>query len=505
MDRFVGFFSPRAEANRIRSRVQSEMNLRAYDVAKNFTQSDWTSSTNGNANAETKAAIGPGRSKARALSQNAPYGVKAIDVIVAETIGAGIVANITGRNKTQTKNIQKLWKQWAESSACDVEGRNNFYSIQEMVLRSTVESGEGLLIKNLTRDGLKLKILESDFISTQKDTMPYIQGIEVDPNTGARKNYCLFQVHPGASVVATVETYELPASLVAHVYRQKRPGQVRGISWAHAVIEKMKDFDDYQSATLIRQKIAACFGGFVTTTGNDSMIDASTLKEKRTAEFQMEPATFRYLSPGEDIKLATPPGVDGYGDFNRETLRAIASGWGISYESLTGDYSQSNYSSSRMGHLQMRKNIETWRWNMFIPQFCDPVFSWFLESLKITGIDVEGVSVKWVPPAYSMIDPSKELDAVRKEVRSGLKSWGEAVQEQGRDPDEVLQEISDWNTKFDEKKIVLDTDPRKITQIGMVQSTDPNQLEQDTAAKGDTNSGNSSQKDATGKPNSDSN
>lgn len=478
LDRLIGLVSPSAEARRLRARAEIELAKRAYDIASMPSTSDWISANANSANSETKNAIAPGRQKARALVQNNPYATKAVNVVVANTIGPGIMANIKARTKTQEKKLQELWLQWAETTACDYEGRQNFYGLQSLAMRAAVESGEALAKFPFTKDGPKIQLLESDFIDTSKDEGRIVQGVELD-EAGRRVAYHLFETHPGDRFAVT-KTIRVPADEVAHVYKQERPGQVRGVTWAHAVVEKLKDFDDYQHATLIRQKVAACFAGFVTTNGGDSLVDAATLKEKREAEFQMSPGSWRYLGQNEDIKFASPPPAEGYSEFSRETLRAVAAGFGVSYESLSGDYSQSNYSSSRMGHIEFRRNIEAWRWQMFIPQFCEPAFKKFLKWAAMQGVATDGVTVKWVPPAHSMIDPTKEVESLKKEVRSGFKSWGEALQELGRDPDETLTEIKSWNEKFDAAEVVLDTDPRRMSQVGLAQSSDPLSLDNST-------------------------
>lgn len=465
-----------SKSKRIVKKLNKSQPKRAYDIAKSMPSSDWISAKKSNANEETKSAIAPGREKARALVQNAPYATKSVDVIVTETVGSGVAANIKGRNKSLTKELNKLWKELAETTACDFDGRHNFYALQELAMRTTVESGEGLALKKFSRNGPQLQLIESDYIDTNKDDGNIVQGIELD-GSGKRSKYHLFKRHPGGKN-PTTETYSLPVDEVLHVYKQTRPGQLRGVTWAHAVVEKLKDFDDYQYATLIRQKSAACFGGVVTTNGQDNILDPDVLKARREAQFQWEPNTWRFLNPGEDIKLVTPPSFDD-SNFNRETLRAIASGWGITYESMTGDYSQSNYSSSRMGREQMKKNIESWRWNMFIPQFCDPYFKWFLEWAQMRGVDITGATVEWVPPAYTTIDPTKDIPALIKEVRAGFKTWDEAVLELGRDPESTILKIAEWNKRFDEHGIALDIDPRKITQVGLSQSTDPNALKEE--------------------------
>lgn len=483
LDRFIGYLSPQAEANRIVGRMKVEMSQRAYDIAKSFPTSDWASSNKNNANTEVKLAIEPGRNKARSLEQNNPYGLKAVNVIVSETVGAGIVPNIIGTSDKQTEDLKNLWKIWGESKLCDFEAQQNFYGLQALALRACVVSGEGLGversaivpgIEGKTSLASQIQLLESDFIATTKDEGKIVQGIQTD-NTGKPVKYYLFKAHPG-SKEATENTVSIDVASIAHIFKKERPGQLRGVTWFHSVAEKMKDLDDLQYATLVQKKIAACLVGVITTNGSDSALSAADKKAKREAEMSMQPASFYYADPGQDITFSSPPASNGYADFNREILRAIASGFGISYEALTSDYSQSTYSSSRMGHLQMRKNIEHWRWNILIPQFCEPAFSWFLKFAVSQGVVREDevvkglINVNWVPPAYSMIDPSKEVLSLQREIRSGLKSWKAAVIEYGQDPDQILSEVEEYNKKFDEKKLSFDTDPRRMSSIGFAQA-----------------------------------
>jgi capsid protein len=49
-----------------------------------------------------------------------------------------------------------------------------------------------------------------------------------------------------------------PADNVLHVYHQERVGQVRAASWFAPVVLKLKDYDEYDDAQLMKQKIAAC-------------------------------------------------------------------------------------------------------------------------------------------------------------------------------------------------------------------------------------------------------
>lgn len=456
LDRLIGYVNPEAGYRRVRARAIQEMSLRAYDAAKTYSTSDWVSASGTSANAEIGPAQKVLREKARDLARNNPYSVRAIDVIVNNTVGAGIEARIKGRNKTQTKKLTELWKQVTESTACDAEGQNNFRALQSLAMRAIVESGEVIGLKEISLDGPKIRLLETDYLVSDKDDGNIVQGIEID-KSGKPVRYHLYKKHPGDKRTST-EIMVVEADRVAHAFKKQRPGQKRGVAWSHAVIEKLKDFDDYQQATLIRQKIAACFAAFITTNDSNSLMDASTLKARREAEMQLSPASVKYLNQGEDVKLASPPGVDGYSEFTRENMRAVAAGYGVSYEAMTGDYSQVNFSSGRMGHIEFRRNIDSWRWNILIPHFCQHYFEWFLEYAKLKGHDIQGVTVEWTPPAHTMIDPSKEIAADKEAVKAGFKSRRRVIREQGDDPEAVEQEIKEEREAAKSLGLIFDTD-----------------------------------------------
>ncbi|GAA0439656.1 MULTISPECIES: phage portal protein [Sphingomonas] len=83
------------------------------------------------------------------------------------------------------------------------------------------------------------------------------------------------------------------------------------------------------------------------------------------------------------------------------------------YEALTGDLSNVNFSSGRMGWLEYQRSLAAWQWTMFIPQFCGAVVAWLIDAFAMIGEDVEGVTVRWTPPGREMINPAEEVKATR--------------------------------------------------------------------------------------------
>lgn len=437
---------PSVAINIIRSRYLQ----RLYVGAETYPSSDWSDSYNDSSpNEEISRAQKVLISRSRSLGRNNPYAKKATDVIVSNVVGAGIIPSFRGRNKTETKALQQEWRKLAETTKCDFEERNNFYALQSLALRTIVESGEVLALKYQEVDAPKIQLLEPDFIDSSRvlttlDTSNKNQikmGIEVD-NRNRRVAYYLFENHPG-DALGTTKSSRISAKKVIHSFFQSRPGQLRGVPWSHAIVQTLKDFDDFQYATIVRQKISACLVGVITTNGSDNMLDREILKEKRRRETKMTPGSWKYANPGEGVEFNTPPAPQGYGEFIAETIRAVACGYGITYESISNDYSKVNFSSGRMGHLEMKRNIENWRWNMFIPQFCDPFMEMFLEHCKLKSIisDVNQVYYEWTPPATEMIDPTKEIPAAKEAIKAGLKSKSSVIREYGQDPDLVREEI----------------------------------------------------------------
>lgn len=468
VDRIIGFISPAAELRRVRSQRAVEI-IRSYDSASNFNSGDWVPSRGTSAVTEIRQGHYITRDRSRDLVRNAPYANKAINVIVSNTVGPGIVPKIKGRTDTQTKKITQAWKAWGETTACDFNRQHNFYGLQALALRATVEGGEVLARKSFKSDGAKLQLLETDYLNRQySNSIDNIEGLWIDKG-GNVVAYEMFERHPGDFRSYNATSNKIPADQIIHMFKVERAGQMRGISWFYPVATAMKDFADFQNATLIRQKVAACYTAFITDNDTNATVDPEVLRAQREADNSLEPATMKYLLPGQGVQFANPPGVDQYDAFARQSLRSIAAGLGISAESMTGDYSQVNFSSGRMGHLEFQRNIDMWRWQMLIPGFCDPAWDHFLNHCAIQGMDIQGVTVDWTCPAREMIDPTKEIASLKDEVRSGFKSLPEAIRERGLDPDLVLEEIAESNAKLDELKIVLDTDPRQITAQGMMQ------------------------------------
>lgn len=418
------------------------------------------------------------RDRARDLRRNDAYAANGIVVIATEIVGDGISTQFRGAG--QIARLEAEWKAWAETTEIDYDGRHDIYGLQNLVAESVAESGEVLVRKRinaLKRFPRQYQVLEADFLDTTKlgetDGNRIVQGIEFD-SQGRRVAYWLYKTHPGSyefnSLNRDNESFRVPADEIYHIFRTDRPGQSRGITWLAPVIVKLKDFDDYEDAQLVRQKIAACFAAFVQDMSNEGggdnfgdlgdLEDVEAGEDLGTASEKVEPGIIEELPPGKTVSFSNPPTVQNYNEYTAVVLHRIASGLGITYEALTNDFSQTTFSSGRMGWVQMRKNVKKWRQNLMYRLFLNPVADDFLAISSVLGILTEGTEYVHVPPRQEYIDPTKEIPATVDSIRAGLSTLSDEIMAQGKDPVAHLAQYKKDIDMLDKLGLKLTTDAR---------------------------------------------
>lgn len=467
LDRAIAYVSPVRGALRTAARSRIEA-LRRYDGAASGRRTDsWrTCGTSANAEAVNNNAMVVLRDRHRDLARNNPWVARAVQAIVGNTVGFGITAKVGG-----TKAQQAAWKAWAGTTACDADGRHDLAGLQALILATVVVGGECLVRRRWRRpeDGLpvpmQLQVLEGDQLDHTKDESLsgggwITQGVQFSA-FGAREGYWLFQTHPGDNGGwRNTESVFVPAADVAHIYRCDRPGQVRGIAWGAPAMITLRDLDDFEDAFLFRQKIANCqVGVFTGREGGAAGLAATTCPAPSES---FEPGRFEYAPEGMDVKFNSPPIPGEYGPYVRDVLLRVAACYGITFQALTGDLTSVNFSSGRMGWLEMQRNIDSWRWHMLIPQGCDRIGGWFNDALNLTPGNAarRPLTFEWTPPRREMIDPAKEIAAAIDGVRSGVIPLQDIHRQNGEDSEDVLR-------KFKE-------DADRIKQLGLVFDTTPN-------------------------------
>jgi len=481
----------RGKKGKAPKRPEKKVEKRRYEGASKSKRLSRWSAPSTSANDAVGCGIVTLRNRARDLRRNNPYAAKAIQAITSNVVGPGITTQFRGDNDVNTKSLESLWASWAEKFEIDFDGRNNIYGMQRLIMDAVSESGEVFVRRRINAAKefpLQYQVLESDYLDTNQ-TQPgvdgnyVVQGIEFDPQ-GRRVAYYLFESHPGASAgayVGNIKSNRIPAEDVLHIFRMERPGQARGVTWLAPVIVRLKDLDDYEDAQLMRQKIAACFTVFVRDLG--APLDDETEECPEDLGERVEPGIIEHLPTNKTVEFAKPPEVQGYGEYVSKVLYGIAAGVGITYEVLTGDLSDVNYSSGRLGWLEFGRNIKAWRDTLMFGHFLDPIASDFMRFAAIKGVSTKGVSYVHVPPTREMIDPTKEIPATIEAIRAGLTTLSDELMAAGKDPTAHLEQYKKDMDTLDKLGLKLESDPR-VSEGGASQQNQG-------ASSGDTQNENS--------------
>lgn len=475
IDRMITPFSPSWALKRQQSRNALDL-ARAYEAAGHNRRTKGWRTASSSANAEIDRSLKPIRDRARALVRDDAYAKRAKRVWKSNTVGEGIIAS--GDEK-----IMALWDTWVNQ--CDADDVCDFYGLQSLLSGTVYEAGECLVrFIHLGKSSdlevpLQIQLLEPDHLDHEKTEVAksgnvIIQGVEFD-QTGKRVAYWIFPVHPGDQFIAQKQSFKsirIEAKEIKHIFWIDRPSQIRGISELAPVILQLRDLGDYEDAELVRKKIEACFAAFVTNDGssdNTTIADAQRDKSGRLVE-KLVPGLIKYLNPGEDVSFASPSNSGGHAEYIRHKLHGISAGLNVTYQQLTGDLSQANYSSMRGGLMEFRKPVKEFQRQVIIHQFCRTVEREFIKVAKINGkLKKTPKPLQWTPPAFDPVDPLKDVLADIAAVRGGFKTLKRAIAERGGDPQHHLQELKEIAKLLDEAGLVLDSDPRKTAKSGSYQ------------------------------------
>lgn len=432
------------------------------------------------------------RNRARAGVRNDGVARAAIDRLTANIVGGGIGPESKAPDSETRAAIHALFLEWSDEA--DSDGLLDFYGLQALATRSWLESGEVFirLRPRLATDALtvplQLQLIEAEFCpvdySSSVGARKIRAGIELD-GIGRRIAYHLYRSRPGDAVdIDTSALVRVPAESVIHLYEPLRPGQLRGTPSLTQALVMLQEIDAYSDATIVRQKVAALFAGFVTRTAGPSDADVDPLTGQAierdaqdNALLGLEPGLMQELRPGESIEFADPPDSTNFGDFMRSALMNAAVAAGVPYEVLTGDLRNINDRTVRVILNEFRRHVEMRQHHIVAFQFNRRVWeAWFDAAIFSGALPIPAGyaedprpwrRVEWVADAWKYLNPVQDGQYYREAVRSGAMTLTEYVKEvRGRSLEDVLAERKQELDLLDRLGIVTDSDPRKTDRNG---------------------------------------
>lgn len=468
---------------------------------------DWIAPSSA-ADTEIHTSLRPLRNRARELERDNDYAKNVVRLFKNNVVGQGIafqsqVMMRRGGKLDEPTNtaIEKAWKRWCRKEFCSVNGRLSFTAIQRMAVAAQPTSGE-LLVRMVKRPfgggrvPLALEVIEADQLADNysvgrgEGTNMIKMGVEMDA-WNRPVAYWLYPRHPGdfmfSGQPATNRLLRVPAEEVLHLYLcEDRPIMTRGVPGFHTALKRLNNMGGYEEAEIVAARASACIMGFIQSPDSDALATDGIQDGERVSN--LGAGEIKELAPGEIFNGFSPNRPNSAMEpFMRFMLRGMAAGVGVSYESVSRDYSQSNYSSSRLALLDDR---DSWRvlQDWLIADLCQPVFETWLEMAVLSGeltlpsydVDAEAYqSCRWLARGWSYIDPLKEAMADKMRVRCGFSTVADVVAAQGGDYEDVFRQRRRELDLASDYQLVLETDPAQVNDKGQAQPL-PAEQETDT-------------------------
>lgn len=332
-----------------------------------------------------------------------------------------------------------------------------------------------------TRFQTRLRVVDPDRLSNPNglpDSATLRGGVEKNA-IGIPVRYWIREGHPtdlGATPNMTWTPWERYATnlgrpQVLHAFDSLRAGQTRGVTRFASVLKLFRSLSKYTDKTLEAAALNALFLGFVKSNAGPSAVkegfeaeDVAAFAGERNDFYKDNPVEvdgvqMPVLGLDDEVQMQTTArDTSGFDGFTRSILRLIAAALGVTYEELSMDFSQTNYSSARAALLIAWKETLALR-GLIEQQIAWPFFAAWLEEAFDNGtlsipagappfhdaIDayVEG---RWRGPGRGHIDPTKEIAAAAARMEAGITT----MEDECADYDG-----SDWEEKLEQQARVI--------------------------------------------------
>lgn len=473
LENMIGVISPGWRMQRERDRMM----IRAYEAA-NPSRTHKARRENRTANQQVASGAVSLREQARWLDANHDLVIGTLDKLEERVIGPrGIVVEPQPLTRTGeladkfAKELRKLWAEW--SIAPDVTGQYSRPVLERLMLRTWLRDGEvftqmvsGKIAGLNAASGVPfwLEALEPDFVpmGATNPATGLNQGVYLN-EWGQPIRYQVYKNLPRAQFF-TGETKDIPAEKMLHLKFTRRLHQLRGVSMLAGVMIRISALKEYEDSEMTAARISAALGMYIKKgDGQSYPVDASF----GDRDLDIEPGIiFDDLRPGEDVGMikSDRPNAN-LESFRNGQLRAFSAGVRVSYSSVARDYN-GTYSAQRQELVESTDGYQILQ-DCFVASVSRRVYRQFLRMAILSGkitvprnVDPASLfNAVYLAPTMPWIDPKKEAEGWKAQIRGGAATEGDWVRASGRTPDDVKRRRK---AEIDENKelgLIYDTDP----------------------------------------------
>lgn len=422
------------------------------------------------------------RARSRDLVRNSPIAGGAQETQVTHIVGSGlsmqsrVMVDVLGLSPEAAArwqaDVERRFGLWADSELCDASREQTFYELQDLALRTQLESGDAFAALVQVSDApgdwpysLAVQIIEADRVSNpggKVDTPQLTAGIERNA-AGAAIAAHVCNRHPGSFTSLAGATWsrvefrgrQSGRRNLLHLKRKLRPGQSRGIPALAPIIATLKQMARYSDAEIDAAVNAAAQAVFVRMDPNaftelfDEDAQDTIVQKGMGWDGGLRAGRAVNLLPGESVEspeLGRPnPNFD---PFMTAFMRFVGIGLNIPAEVLSKHF-QSSYSAARAALLDAWRTFNIRR-KWLASRFCQPIFEeWLADEVAAGRIAAPGffadpmVRAAWCAATWSgdgpgALDPLKEAKAMRERLDIGVTTLAEET---------VAHDGGDWETK----------------------------------------------------------
>ncbi|CCE01078.1 phage portal protein [Bradyrhizobium sp. STM 3809] len=389
--------------------------------------------------------------------------------------------------RSLSHQIERAWLRWVNNAfECDASGRHKLHQLATGAFKSWLLTGESVVAldwrrSNATRTATKVKLLDSrqldQSVSRKENGGSVLQGVAFDA-LGRLRGYYLRE-SPLGDIASAPQAVFVPARTswgrprVLHLFDLIAPGQVRGLSPLIAALSpahskgSLREFSLAQAlvqsmiATTITSDLptSSAFKAFEVNDGLQGIQSGANLEQwmKSRSDFYLgskvtlQPGGINHLPPGDKMTIHRSEAPNSaYDAFDRSMGREAAKAAGSSYEDISGDYSTTSFSASRLA-LELPARVNKRRRGAIVEPFYQGVFSAWLEEQIESGVIAlpKGAPAFWqAPDAYTaaawrgegkpIADPFKDVQAAALRLQNGLTTLEAELAERGLDLEEVI-------------------------------------------------------------------
>ena len=339
------------------------------------------------------------------------------------------------------------FERWANTPKfCDATGQMTFAEMQRQSISENVLTGDVILVETASHPKspvpLAYKMIEREQLDCSrdrpatKDQNAIVNGFEID-QMGREVGCWILDDHPYDDSFRSGTSQFIKATRYIHVWRSFRPSQTIGTTWLHAMATVLMDRENLINAelqTALKQALM-CLIYKTDFESEEGLGFTQDVDERGRPIVTFDNYTQAIeIGKDEEVKLVETTRPNSEMDkFFKLTDHDAAAAAGLSYYSLTGRFSETNYTGFRGASnleaacMAVVQNWFSWRMVCPVRQRWNELAAALGHLKTVSPVDFAKEKTRFqtfdfVGPGRFLIEPDGELKADLAFVRSNIRS-----------------------------------------------------------------------------------